>query len=360
MSEEIWRSTETNGTRRMETVMSDDFTAAGHDVDQVSVARVDPAGMAAVSEDLEIARAHAYERAALAQGTLRAYLAAWRSFEAWCAKREAPSLPATPQLVGRYLGDLADGGLSVSTIRRHVVAIARVHVAADVPDPCAARFVRDVIAGIARTHGQPARKKDPLTLEPLREVISKLDDTLQGARDRALILLGFAGAFRRSELAALEVGDLRWEQRGVVVTLRRSKTDQTGSGREVGIPVLATEELCPVRALGAWLAAAGIREGPVFRTFSLRRGKALPILTERRIDGRDVARIVQRAISQTELEGNYAAHSLRAGFITAAAEKNVPEIDIARVSGHVSAEVLRGYVRRAKVLDAAPLTTIVK
>jgi integrase len=303
-------------------------------------------------------RARTYERAALAAGTLRTYLASWQDFEEWCREHSRTTLPASSESVADYLADCADRGLAVSTIRRRLVAISRVHVVGGFTDPCASSYLRNVMAGIARTHGCPAKKKDPLTLEPLRAVIDVLETTLQGRRDRALILFGFAGAFRRSELVALDVADVRWEKRGLVVMIRRSKTDQSGHGREIGIPTLEVPELCPVRNLRAWLERAKITNGPLFRTFGLKRGAEDSALTERRIDGRDVARILQRAIARAGLEGNFAAHSLRAGFITAAAEKNVSEIDIARVSGHVSAEVLRGYVRRAKVLDAPALSAI--
>jgi integrase len=226
-------------------------------------------------------------------------------------------------------------------------------------NPCASPHVRNVLSGISRKHGIAPKKKDALTLNRLQAVLYELDDALQCTRDRALILLGFAGAFRRSELAALNVEDLRWEPRGLVVTLRRSKTDQEGKGREVGIPALDVAALCPVRALRAWLKASTITSGALFRTFGLRRGDKAQELTSNRIDARDVARILQRAVVRAGINGDFAAHSLRAGFITSAAAVNVSEIDIARVSGHTSADVLRGYVRRATILDAPPLTVMI-
>jgi integrase len=289
----------------------------------------------------ELARASAYES------------------EAWGALRGLPALPAAPENVGRYLADCADRGRTIATLRRHAAAIARAHTARELFNPCASAHVRNVLGGIARSGGVAPKKKDALTLDRLRAVLLELDDTLQGARDRALILLGFAGAFRRSELVALDAADLRWETRGVIVTLRPSKTDQEGKGREIGIPALDVVEMCPVRVLRTWLEASGITGGAVFRSFSLRRGARPPQLTTNRIDGRDVARILQRAIAHTSLTGDFAAHSLRAGFITTAAASGVAEIDIARVSGHKSADVLRGYVRRATVLEAPPLTVMI-
>jgi integrase len=307
----------------------------------------------------ETERANAYEYASLSAATLRAYVASWAEFEAWTLKRGVPALPAASETIGRYLADCADRGRAVATIRRHTAAIARAHLARELPDPCRSAQVRNVLAGIARTHGVAPKKKDALTLDRLRTVLLDLDDSLQAVRDRALILLGFAGAFRRSELAALNVEDLRWETRGLVVTLRRSKTDQEGKGREVGIPSLDIAALCPVGALHAWLGASAITSGALFRTFGLRRGNAPQELTANRIDARDVARILQRAVARAGVPGDFAAHSLRAGFITSAAAAQVSEIDIARISGHKSADVLRGYVRRATVLEAPPLSLMI-
>ncbi len=208
------------------------------------------------------------------------------------------------------------------------------------------------------------RQKEALTLDLLRATLLTLQrerNALKATRDRALLLLGFAGAFRRSELAALDVGDLRFDRRGLTVTLRRSKTDQGGAGRDVAIPVVNIETLCPVRAMREWLERADVTEGAVFRTFSMprRRGKQSQLQTQR-IDAKDVARLVQRVARNAHLEGDFAAHSLRAGFVTSAAQKMVPEVDIQRVTGHRSIATLRRYVRRATLFEDAPLTTILE
>jgi integrase len=307
----------------------------------------------------EAERASAYAYASLSAATLRAYAQGWADFAAWATLRGLPALPAAPETVGRYFADLADRGRAVATLRRRAAAIARAHDTRMLTNPCASPHVCNVLSGIARKHGVAPKKKDALTLNRLQAVLGEFDDALQSTRDRALILLGFAGAFRRSELAALNFEDLRWETRGLVVTLRRSKTDQEGQGREVGIPALDVVGLCPVRAVRAWLDASAITSGALFRTFGLRRGDKAQELTPNRIDARDVARILQRAVARAGVPGDFAAHSLRAGFITSAAAANVSEIDIARVSGHKSADVLRGYVRRATVLEAPPLSVMI-
>jgi integrase len=186
-------------------------------------------------------------------------------------------------------------------------------------------------------------------------------ESLRGRRDRALLLLGFSGAFRRSELAALDLDDLAFDDRGLAVTVRSSKTDQEGQGRQVAVPfVRSNAERCPVTAVREWLRVAEITSGPVFRTFALPRGRQdrFERLQEVRMDGRDIARVVQRTTALAGVEGDFAGHSLRAGFVTAAAQKKVPEVDIMRVTGHRSTAVLRGYVRRATQFEDAPLTTI--
>jgi len=261
-------------------------------------------------------------------------------------------LPATPQAVALYLAELA-GKRKVATVRRRVVAITQHHKLLGFPSPTADPIVREILKGIERTHGVAAHRKTALTAELLKDVLHRLDTSLRGRRDRALLLLTFAGGFRRSEVAALDVADVRFERRGIIVTLRRSKTDQVGSGREVAIPQLRTEAICPVHALREWLEAAEISAGPIFRTFSI-RGE----LQENRIDGRDVARLVQRLAGRARLEGDFAAHSLRAGFVTSGAEHGITEASLQNVTGHRSATILRGYVRRATLFDDAPLPRI--
>lgn len=237
------------------------------------------------------------------------------------------------------------------------VSISQLHQERGLKSPTTHKLVREVLAGIANTHGTAPRKKTALTLELLRLSLFGIGDSeLKVARDRAILLLGFAGAFRRFELAALDVGDLAFDKRGLTVTLRRSKTDQSGAGRDVAIPTLTTEWLCPVRAMRAWLDLTAIADGPVFISFALPRGRERAgTLQERRIDGHDVARLVQAVTKRGHVSGDFAAHSLRAGFVTSAAQKKIAEVDIQRVTGHRSIVTLRGYVRRATLFEDAPL-----
>jgi integrase len=300
-------------------------------------------------------RAHDYAEASKASSTRRAYAIDLADFAAFAAAYAEPTLPATWQLVAGYATHMADRGLAIATIRRRMVAISQSHKTAGHESPTASKRVRDVVAGIARVKGTVQRRKDALSVDLLRDaVLSLAGDGLKAKRDRAIVLLGFAMAARRSELAALNVEDLRFDNRGLVVTIRRSKTDQEGAGAEIGIPYVANEGLCAVRAVRAWLDAAGHNSGCVFRTFSKTR-----LLNANRIDGADVARLVKAVALKAGIDGDFAGHSLRAGFVTsAAASAGVSEVDIMRVSRHRSVAILRGYVRRATVFEKAPLTSI--
>jgi integrase len=319
--------------------------------------------LAALIEEVEIQRAKAYGRAAKSVSTRREYARDWADFERYCRSRNLSALPAEPQTVARYAATVA-GTLKIASIRRRMVAISQVHQERDLPAPTAHKVVREVLAGIGNTHGSAVRQKEALTLDLLRAALLTLGrdrNALKASRDRALLLLGFAGAFRRSELAALDVADLRFDRRGLTVTLRRSKTDQLGAGREVAIPIVNVETMCAVRATREWLDAGKVAEGAVFRTFSMprRRGETSQLQAQR-IDPKDVARLVQRVMRNAHLEGDFAAHSLRAGFVTSAAQKKVPEVDIQRVTGHRSVAILRRYVRRATLFENTPLTTILE
>jgi integrase len=199
------------------------------------------------------------------------------------------------------------------------------------------------MAGIRRTLGARSAKKAPILLAELRAMVAACDTGgLQGKRDRALLLVGWAGAFRRSELVALDVGDLSFSG-GVKLTLRRSKTDQEGAGMVKVIPSIEELELDPVRALRAWIEAAGIRSGPVFRRVD-RWGR----VASGRLTGRAVAIVVKRLAQQAGLDPRgFSGHSLRSGFTTAAASAGVESRDIMAQTGHRSEAVMRGYIQDA-------------
>lgn len=300
-----------------------------------------------------------YAKASKASETRRGYASDLKRFAAFCKAHGVAALPASPPTVALYLTQLAQKH-AVATIRRHMVAIAQAHKNAGLPSPVADPHVRSIVQGITRTKGTAQRKKTALTGDLLRDAVASLDvSTLQGKRDRAILLLGFALAARRSELAALNVEDLAYNAKGLIITIRRSKTDQSGAGQEIGVPMVARNELCAVRAVAAWMEVSGIRSGALFRSFGP-GGRNRPMrLTASRIGGRDVANLVKRLTGLADIPGDFAAHSLRAGFITTAASTpGVTESAIQGVSRHRNTDILRGYVRRATVFDDAPLAAM--
>jgi site-specific recombinase XerD len=292
-----------------------------------------------------MASVRAYLEAEKSDNTRRAYKADWADFEAWCHAQSCTLLPAAPIDVARYLAHLADGGLKTSTIQRRTSAIAAAHKAAGFEPPTNFEGVKAVMRGIRRRVGKRKRKVAPATAEVLLAAIDEIPATLAGLRDRALLLIGFAGAFRRSELVDLEVNDIERRPRGIVLHLARSKTDQEGEGELLPIP--AGGKLRPVAALDTWLAASGITEGPIFREVD-RHGR----VGEKALSGRSVARIVKKALRAAGLEASaFSGHSLRAGFVTSALASGVDTLKIMKQTRHVKVDTLKEYDRRDNDLE---------
>ena len=280
-----------------------------------------------------------YIRKAKSEATQRAYAADWADFSGWCARHALVALPADPATVVLYLTDLAER-VKASTLQRRVTALGQAHEAAGHPSPTGVSVVRECLKGIRRTIGTAQDKATPVLVEDLQAMVNALDlGSPLGLRDRALLCLGFAAALRRSELVGLDVADLEWREQGLVLNLRRSKTDQEAAGRRVAV-VKARNGLCAVNALKVWLEAAEITEGPVFRAVN-KGGK----VGSDRLSDRAVDLVVRRLAQAVDLIGNFSAHSLRAGLATSAARAGLSERDIAKQTGHQNMTVLRGYIR---------------
>lgn len=285
-------------------------------------------------------QARDYMSQAKAENTMRAYRADWQDFTGWCAESGVNALPASSETLALYLAARADG-CKVSTLQRRLSAISQAHALAGYDSPTKSAAVRLVWQGIRRAKGIAQEGKAPALTADIRRMVVALPDGILGIRDRALLLLGFAGAFRRSELVALDRSDVELTREGVTVTIRRSKTDQEGVGRKVGIPYGSNPDTCPVRALAGWLEASGITEGALFRSLN-RHGH---ILADRLSD-KGVARVVKRAAEAAGLDpANYAGHSLRAGLATSAAAAGVSERAIMQQTGHKSVGMVRRYIR---------------
>jgi site-specific recombinase XerD len=284
-----------------------------------------------------------FAKASKAPATQAAYASDFRIFERWCAARGLCALPATAAALCAFLADEATAGRRASTLGRRQAAIRYFHRAAGHESPTADEAVKATLSGIRRTiRAAPVRKR--AATSDMVIAMSATGTSLRELRDCAIILLGFAGAFRRSELVALDVADLEDAPEGLLVAIRRSKTDQEGIGRKVAIP--RGEIACPVGALKAWLEAAAITSGPLFvRIFNKRAQR----VTHRRLDARNVATVVKAAAAKLGLEASaFAGHSLRAGFVTSAVKRGANLIKITDVTGHRSLEMLKTYSRDAE------------
>jgi len=285
-------------------------------------------------------RARDYRAKAKAASTLAAYRSDWNDFTTWCMGRKLASLPAEPATVALYITDLADR-CKPSTITRRLATISQAHQQAGHATPTTAPLVRDVLQGIKREKGAAPSAKAAAVTAIIRAMTETVGDDLKGKRDRALILLGFAGAFRRGELVALTIADVQFMGDGLIVRLPHSKTDQEGMGETKGIPYGSTPSTCPVRALRAWLDASGIAAGPIFRPIN-RWGQVQP----RQLTDHAVAVIVKQLAARAGYDPiAFSGHSLRAGLATAAAAAGVAYHVIKKQTGHKSDQVLQRYIR---------------
>lgn len=301
---------------------------------------------------LALAKAQQYRDIADSEATRRAYAADVARYREWCLRVGLQDFPATPEVVGAYLAHLG-GNYARATLRRRVAAISRETALRGAPLDTKHPAIRETLRGVAQKHGNRGRRATAMTTIDVRRMVEGCDLGLVGRRDRALLLLGFAAALRRSELAALEVAHVRWTRTGAVLLIERSKTDDERKGQEVSIARGQAEGTCPVRALRAWLGAAGITSGPLFRKVG-RGGK----VWARALSGDGVRQIVRRraeAAGLTAEAGEFIGpHGLRAGFVTTAYANGVPDEEIMAQTRHRSLGTMRGYVRRAKLAGGSP------
>lgn len=293
----------------------------------------------------------AFILASKAASTRRAYDSDWRHFKAWCDSHNLCPLPALPATVVLYITDLArptDGSEArkPATIARKITSINTMHKDAKLDSPATMtnRTLAATVAGIRRELGTAQTMKKPLTRNRVVKILNSLEGPIAAARDKALVLIGFAGALRRSELATIEVEHVKWHSKGITIKLPRSKTDQEGKGREVEIQYGTNERTCPVLALKDWLAVSGITEGFVFRSVGRHGsiGKAL-------YSG-SVGRIIQRLVTRAKISHpeEYGGHSLRAGFVTEASANGATDPQIMKQTGHSTPTMVRRYSRADK------------
>ena len=294
-------------------------------------------------EDL-IQKANDLIRAAKAPSTRKAYQSDFRIYDSWCTDHGLTSLPSNPETIALYIASCVVARLAPATIARRLASISKAHQAAGFEESPASTkhfVVGEVLKGARRTLGVAQKCKDPLLLNDILRLLAACPKNLLGLRDSALILTGFAGAFRRSELCAMAVSDLNFSNSGLVINVPRSKADQEQAGEEVAIPFGEHEETCPIKALREWLAKAKVTEGSVFRAVD-RHNKVAP-------DGlhRDsIAEILKTAATRAGINAtNIAGHSVRAGMATQAALNGSSERAIAKTTRHRSRRVRRRYIR---------------
>ncbi|MFC7443433.1 site-specific integrase [Laceyella putida] len=305
-----------------------------------------------------------YIQHSLAENTRKSYEADWKHFEQYCKSRNLRSLPAEPETVANYISEMARGTADdsrkkrkTSTIQRRIITIRRFHelwiayqrnLAKEqgVPfhemlNPANSVAVKETWKGIQRKEGERVTKKRPATAEVVTAICKDIPNDLQGIRDRAILTLGYAGAFRRSELSALDVEDIEEASNGLWITIKQSKTDQTKKGERILIQYGQSAETCPIRNLQRWLKAAGIQSGPIFRRIDPSRKEVWP----HRLGPQSIKDAIKRVAKKAGFnEADFAGHSVRRGFITTTYALGHGEHDIMQHTRHKSLQVFRGYI----------------
>ena len=279
-----------------------------------------------------------------ASNTLRAYKADYKDFARFCIKHTFKSMPTDPKVVSLYLTHLSQTS-KFSTLKRRLASISVIHRLSghyiDTKHP----MITENLMGIKRVKGSYQKAKKPILLNDLKSIVNVIDkdeNEKRRSKSRALILVGFAGGFRRSELVAILYEDLDFVPEGVKIFVRRSKTDQSGEGMTKGIPYFSSQEYCPVISLKNWLEKSEIKSGKIFD-----------------ISDKSVALTVKKYTAIAGLDSNkYSGHSLRSGFATSAAELGAEERSIMAMTGHKTTQMVRRYIQEANLFKNNALNKI--
>tara|TARA_B100001109_G_C18813237_1_gene450740 strand:- start:292 stop:1245 length:954 start_codon:yes stop_codon:yes gene_type:complete len=292
-----------------------------------------------------------------ANNTLRAYKSDFKDFSAFCVKHGLNSLPTDPKIVSLYLTHLSKKS-KISTLRRRLVSISMVHRLKghylDTKHP----IIIENLMGIRRVKGSFQKGKKPILIKHLKLIINVINeqkkDEIKKLRDKSLILIGFGGGFRRTELVSIDHEDLEFVPEGLKITIKRSKTDQFGEGMTKGLPYFTNKIYCPVENLKKWLEISKIKSGPIFRRFS----KGLS-LTDKRLTDQSVVLLIKEYLNLAGIENkNFSGHSLRSGFATVAAESGADERSIMAMTGHKTTQMVRRYIREANIFKNNALNKI--
>jgi site-specific recombinase XerD len=292
-----------------------------------------------------------------ANNTLRAYKSDFKDFATFCVKYGLNSLPSEPKIVSLYLTHLSKNS-KISTLKRRLVSISTVHKLKghylDTKHP----IILENLMGIKRVNGSIQKGKKPLLINNLKLIINMINELkiepIKKFRDKSIILVGFAGGFRRTELISIDYEDLEFVPEGLKITIKRSKTDQFGEGMVKGLPYFTNENYCPVVNLKKWLEISKIKTGPIFRRFN--KGSAL---TEKRLTDQSVVLLMKEYLNLVGIENkDFAGHSLRSGFATVAAGSGADERSIMAMTGHKTTQMVRRYIREVNLFKNNALNKI--
>ncbi len=292
-----------------------------------------------------------------AVNTLRAYKSDYKDFVLFCTKHGFNSLPSEPKIISLYLTYLSKSS-KVSTLRRRLVSISTVHKLKghylDIKHP----IIVENLMGIRRVKGSIQKGKKPLLINHLKSIINVINkqniDEVKKARDKSIVLLGFGGGFRRTELISIDFEDLEFVPEGLKITIKRSKTDQLGEGMMKGLPYFTNPEYCPVINLKKWLELSKIKSGPIFKRFA--KGSSI---TNNRLTDQTVVLLIKKYLSMSGIDNsNFSGHSLRSGFATVAAESGADERSIMAMTGHKTTQMVRRYIREANIFNNNALNKI--
>ena len=291
------------------------------------------------------------------KNTLRAYKSDFKDFGTFCAKHSLASLPSEPKIVSLYLTHLSKNS-KISTLRRRLVSISMVHKLKghylDIKHP----VIVENLMGIKRAKGSIQKGKKPILINDLKLIINVINEQkindIKKIRDKTIILIGFGGGFRRSEIISIDHEDLEFVSEGVKITVKKSKTDQFGEGMIKGIPYLTNEKYCPVANLKKWIEISKIKSGAIFRRFA--KGS---ILTDSRLTDQSIVLLLKEYLNLAGIENkNFAGHSLRSGFATVAADFGADERSIMAMTGHKTTTMVRRYIREANIFKNNALNKI--
>ncbi len=290
--------------------------------------------------------------------TVRAYKSDFKDFGLFCVKNSFKNLPSEPKIVSLYLTHLASKDVKLSTIKRRLVSIGVIHKIKghylDTKHP----IIVENLLGIKRRKGTIQKGKKPILINNLKEILKVIDqencEDIKKLRDKSILLIGFAGGFRRNEIVSLDYEDLDFVYEGLKINIKRSKTDQFGEGTIKAIPYFENNVYCPVTTIKRWLNISKITKGALFRRFS--KGSKI---TSGRLSDQTVALLIKKYLSKTGIDSkNYSGHSLRSGFATSAAESGAEERSIMAMTGHKSTEMVRRYIKEANLFKNNALNKI--